>query len=157
MNRIIRILKIMLCSLAVYYLLGMQVEELFWLICGVMACTCYVLERKEQHREETLQQRIVFGIVSCYIALCLTLGRCFYDQAPYGIVQWIIMVTGLFILFHEGMEYLYAVCDRISMSRFVDKAGFMRGGGVENHSHWASALCRLDSHASCQLSGNLNV
>ncbi|GEM_PF-6212715 len=30
MNRIIRILKIMLCSLAVYYLLGMQVEELFW-------------------------------------------------------------------------------------------------------------------------------
>lgn len=125
MNKGIRILKIILSSLSIYYFLCMQVEELFWLICFMIGCVYYVLE-KEDKNEESLGQKIVFIVTGCYISLCLTLGLCYYEQIPYGVVQWIIIWAGLFLLFYEGMEYLYSVCDRISTKRFMNKTSCMK-------------------------------
>ena len=67
MNKGIRILKIILSSLSIYYFLCMQMEELFWLICFMIGCVYYVLE-KEDKNEKSLGQKIVFIVTGCYIS-----------------------------------------------------------------------------------------
>lgn len=130
MNKSIRIIKIILSSLSIYYFFCMQVEELFWLICFIIGCVYYILGKEEKYKE-SLGQRILFGVTGCYISLCLTLGLCYYEQISYGVVQWIVIWAGLFLLFYEGMEYLYSVCDKISMGSFTNKTGHMREKGAK--------------------------
>ncbi len=126
-NKLIRLIKCVISSLAIYYAFCIKVEELFWLVCGIVLCTYCTLEKDGRHRGKDLKQRVVFGIVSCYIALCLTLGLCYYEEAGHSTIQWIIIFAGLFILFYEGMGYIYDILCRVSLRQFVLNARWSKG------------------------------
>lgn len=149
MNKVITIIKVLVSSLSVYYLFCISVEEIFWLVCGVMAGTYYVLEKDAAYRGGNVRQRIVFGMVGCYISLCLTAGLYYYEQIHYETIQWIVILTGLFILFYEGLGYLYQLCDRIPIRQFGDKTGNLRGGGGGGLP--ALAFCSLQAGCPCSL------
>lgn len=99
--------KILLSSYAIYKIFDAKVEELFWIIAGIIFLAYLGLEKRNREAERELRQKILFGFVSCYIAACLVLGQRFYEEIQHSMAEWIIIFAGLFLLIHEGMYCLY--------------------------------------------------
>ena len=127
LHKLIRLIKCVISSLAIYYAFCIEVEELFWLVCGIVFCTYCTLENGDSCGGKDLRQRVVFGIVSCYMALCLTLGLCYYEGAQHSAAQWIIIFAGMYFLFYEGTGYIYDLLCKVSLQQFAANAGWSRG------------------------------
>lgn len=121
-----KLIKAAVSSLAIYYAFCIEVEELFWLVCGIMLCVYHELERDDRCRGKNRREKIVFAIAGCYMSLCLTLGLCYYEGIQYSAVQWMIIFAGLFVLFCEGTGYLYCLLGRLSLHTFVTGARWSR-------------------------------
>lgn len=86
-----------------------------------------MIEKEQGLQGEKLRQKIIFGIVSCYIVLCLTAGRHYYDGIDLKAIQWSVILVGLFILFYEGLGYLYHLCNGIQAREFGDETRYLKG------------------------------
>ncbi|NBJ96810.1 hypothetical protein D5282_05630 [bacterium 1xD8-48] len=108
----VRAVKILLSSIAVYYILDIRIEELFWIIGGIVFIAYCEMERERMPQEKGKRAKAVFFMVSCYIAVVLVLGLRYYEEVQHSLMEWIVSFAGLLIFFYESICYAYNMTSR---------------------------------------------
>lgn len=99
--------KILFSSMAVYYILDVKIEELLWVIGGIVSLAYCEMEKEIIPRKENKRAKTVFFAISCYVAMVLALGLRYYEEVRHSPLEWIISFVGIFFFFYESICYVY--------------------------------------------------